>query len=208
VFHGLRPLLVVLDSACEPLLRYWQRLSAQSACRIVCPQQLHPRQAPAAAEPDANGDFSEQRSRIVARQIVLEGAHFGLWVSGDGETCQVIDERGEPVAAASLLLLLAQFLGRNGEEISMAVSAKQAIELESKLASPGLRLCIAGNARQQLAEQMEHSAAQLGSDGRGRYWYPGGGTPDALATLCLLLTLLSESDRHLSEVLDAGVAAK
>jgi phosphomannomutase len=200
--------VIVLDTTCEPLLRYWHKLTLHSACRIVRPQQMTSVQAPAASAPRGEGSFAEQRTSAVARQVILEGAHFGLWISGDGETCRLVDERGEPVAAERVLLLLTEYIGRGQETLSITLAADQAIELESRLAPLDLQCSTAGNSRQQIAEQMQHSATQLGSDGRGRYWYPGNGTPDALATLCLLLSLLSESDRPLSEVLDAGAAAK
>jgi hypothetical protein len=207
-FHGLRPLVIVLDSTCEPLLRYWQKLTLDSACRIIRPQQVISAHAPTASARSGEDGFAEQRTRAVARQVVLEGAHFGMWISGDGETCHLVNERGEPVTAERVLLLLAEYIGRGNEALPIALVADEAVERESRLKPLELRRCTAGIAREQIADEMEHSAAQLGSDGRGRYWYPGGGTPDALATLCLLLSLLSESDRPLSEVLDAGAAAK
>jgi phosphomannomutase len=204
VFHGLRPLVIVLDTTCEPLLRYWQKLSGQSACRILrthnAPHQLTSRSSPVTSE------FRLQRLLAVSRQVVLEGAHFGLWISGDGEACTVVDELGEPVPAARLLWLLAQFVTRQQPDAVVVVAGDQVSELQ-RMATQ-LQVLPAINARQQLASTAEATAATLASDGQGRYWFAGSSTPDAFATLCLLLTLLSESDRSLSEVLDDLTPAK
>lgn len=212
VFHGLRPLVIVLDTACEPLLRYWQKLSRQTACRVIRPQAAHLANAP---DPSAQSEgasaqraFTEQRIQSVARQVVLDGAHFGVWISGDAETCELVDERGEPVSPASVLLLLARFVARKGKRGTIVIAANQASKLERPLATADLPLFAVDNSRQQISEQAERSAAILASDARGRYWYPGNATPDALATLCLLLALLSESDRPLSEVLDDSATAQ
>jgi hypothetical protein len=208
VFHGLRPLVIVLDTACEPLLRYWHKLSEQTACRIVRPQPPHLANQPTMDRLFGAGAFVEQRIQSVARQVLLDGAHFGLWMSGDGESCELVDERGEPVAPARVLLLLRQYVGRKGERAATVIAENQSLELERQPPAPDLRQYARGNTRQQIAEQAQLAAAPLASDGRGRYWFAGGATPDALATLCLLLALLSESDRPLSEVLDDTPAAK
>jgi len=112
-YHGLRPLGIVLDTPCRPLIEYLQKLTAQSACRIV---------------------EAECRAADPPR-------HLAAQVDGNGQTCQVFDERGTPVEPACLKRLLA---------------------------------------------------------GAG----PSG--PDALATITGLLVLLSQSDRPLSELVDAA----
>jgi phosphomannomutase len=51
---------------------------------------------------------------------------------------------------------------------------------------------------------MEDERALVGGGPSGRFWYARSGhvSPDALVTLSLLLTILSQSDRPLSRVLD------
>jgi hypothetical protein len=56
---------------------------------------------------------------------------------------------------------------------------------------------------------MISSGATLGADRAGRVWYGEAGSRavvDALVTLTLLLGILSDDDRPLSEVLDADTA--
>jgi len=186
-FHGLRPLIVALDTTCEPLLRYWQKLTVQSACSVV--------RVEGGWGATANLPYRESRLEAVARQVIVEGAHFGAWIDGQGECLCLVDERGEPVESWRVSLLLRSFLKRHNPDAVFLCDSADTRQ------SPR-------DARQQTCERMTASQAVFGSDG-DRYWLAGSpAVPDALATLCLLLKLLSESDRTLSEVLDAVAAAE
>jgi phosphomannomutase len=59
-----------------------------------------------------------------------------------------------------------------------------------------------------MASAMRRHDALLGGGPSGRYWHSIGQVPlpDALATLTLVLVLLSRDDRPLSAVLDAEAA--
>jgi hypothetical protein len=66
-----------------------------------------------------------------------------------------------------------------------------------------------------MARQVCGHCAPLGADRSGRIWYyhsegarQGYCTADALRTITLLLEILSQSDRPLSEVLDAAWPAR
>ncbi len=85
-YHAMRPLRVVVDSASRPLLEYLERLAAGVACRII---------------PSRVG------RRELSEMVRTEKAHFAASIDGDGETCSILDERGDPVAAERLLQLLA-----------------------------------------------------------------------------------------------------
>jgi hypothetical protein len=162
-------------------------LNVQTACRIV---RLEAGQGPASSI-----SYREARLQAVSRQVIVEGAHFGAWIDGRGECIRLVDERGEPVASGRVSLLLASHLERD--------SSSNAILRES--AGADHETC---STRQQTFERMTANQAEFGNDG-DRYWFGGPpAVPDALAMLCLLLKLLSESDRTLSEVLDAAVAAE
>ncbi len=86
-YHALRPLRVVIDSASGPLVAYLRKLTATVACQVI-PSRVAPRDLP--------------------EQVRTDAAHFAACVDGDGETCRVLDERGQPVPAERLLLLLAK----------------------------------------------------------------------------------------------------
>jgi len=122
-YHALRPLRLLLDSTCAPLIGYLRELTAPTACRIVLRR-----------------DAGER----VPEQIIADKAHFAVSTDGDGETVAVFDQRGRRVERRRL-------------------------------------------------------AALLGADVPLR---------DALATVTMLLVLLSRSDRRFSEVLDLDAAVK
>lgn len=201
MFHGLRPLAFVVDTACRPWLRYWQRLAAESACRLLSPATV-----PIAAG-SASGDESHRRARldVVAATVMAEGAHFGIWIDGDGESCHLIDERGTAVPCGRLLLLLAGHLCPRQTEPAIVLEPECDAELVAQLEQIGARVHRSGPTREQIAERMESTAAVAGGGASGRYWFGGAPpAPDALACLSLLVRILSQSDRPLSEVLDAG----
>jgi phosphoglucomutase/phosphomannomutase/phosphoglucomutase len=198
-FHALRPLRFVLDTASGPLLGYLKRLTKPVACRIV-----HCRTTP-------------DRLPEVIR---AEKAHFAVRVGGDGETCHLFDEQGRPVPAERLLVLLArQLLGDcpdfRAAKMGLSPSPahpQRAVVLEQEtpaavaqaIRAAGARAVFSSARRAEMAAAMREHAALLGGGASGRLWHDHNGLPlpDALRTLSLLLVLLSQSDRPLSEVLD------
>jgi phosphomannomutase len=64
-YHALRPLRIVLDSACDPLVKYLHKLIRSVACQII------PRRT-------ARNELGQQ--------VVAEQAHFAASIDADGET--------------------------------------------------------------------------------------------------------------------------
>ena len=91
-YHGLRPLRVLLDSASAPLVRYMEQLTAPTACRVVACRTTR-----------------EQ----LPGQIRAAAAHFAARIDGNGEGCEVFDERGLAMPPERLSLLLASLGGRD-----------------------------------------------------------------------------------------------
>ncbi len=179
-FHGLRPLGIVLHTASRPLLAYWRELSRDTALKLYRLDE-HGRGTP------ANEDAEPLESEVVkvAREVILTGAHLGFWIDGAGERCELIDEQGRRVPHRRLARLL------NG---AISISAREPLLPGTDLRQPS---------REQFGGKMLEQPQPLMSDGLGRYWFAGRATPDALAVICSVLTLLSRSDWPLSEVLDA-----
>ncbi|NLE38992.1 MAG: hypothetical protein GX621_13295 [Pirellulaceae bacterium] len=226
-YHGLRPLRVVLDTDCRPLVEYARLLVESLECRF-----LH--------------DFDD--SRPLADRVVANRAHFGVRIDGIGETCRAVDERGVDVPGERFLGLIAGYLLAQGRQrmvegdasrpsetvcntaatITRPVSEAAAMttrpasdataaptlvledsarpERESIPQAMGYRVVRAAGRRGAMHRAMVAEAAPLGGGPSGRFWYSGPGhvVPDALVTLSLLLGILSQSDRPLSEVLDAA----
>ena len=112
-------------------------------------------------------------------RVVAEQAHFGISIDAAGEACQIVDERGNyvvPHALARHLTLRAE--GIRVEEGETAIPSEQRYD---QLVANDSDICVTPN---------------------GRFWF-GDPSPtvDGLQVLARLLTLLSQSDRGLSDVL-------
>ena len=92
-YHALRPLRVVLDSACGPLVDDFAKLTEPFDFRIT--------------------RYEGSRDGL-ARMVCDESAHFGARIDGNGETCDIWDERGRPVAWDRLRPLLESILPAGG----------------------------------------------------------------------------------------------
>ena len=214
-YHALRPLRFVLESSCGALVGYLKKLTEPVACRIIeCRsadkvgwvEQSEPHLA---LEPAHRNRWASLRSTQptpsrLAERIVAERAHFGVAVGDDGETCRLYDEQGRQVAAERLLLLVAGHLLSERPQRTVVLEAETAAEVAEAIRAAGGRVALSGARRAEMAAAMQAHGGLLGGGPSGRFWYDSDGLPlpDALMTLTLLLVLLSQSDRTLSEVLD------
>lgn len=198
MFHGLRPLRFVLDTTCQPLLRSWGELSAMSACETIFG-------GTGGMSRLATGSLMERRLAVVADRVVSHAAHFGMWIDGDGETCLLVDELGRPVHAESLLLALAAYVcGRQPAPHVLLESAASGA-CERQLERLGAEVSRAPSTRQAMSEWFAERGAVLAGGPSGRVWFAARPpAPDALLALCFWLSVLSQSDRTASEVLDAA----
>jgi phosphomannomutase len=79
-------------------------------------------------------------------------------------------------------------------------------QISDKLAQLGATALTSGTTREETYLAMLEHQALLGGGASGRYWFLADWpVADALLTLSLLLTILSQSDRPLSMVLDAAI---
>ena len=204
LFHGLRPLRFVLDTTCEPLVRYFHALSAHAACQALRDRAISGDvQANDASSSD--GSFADRRVEAVGRRVLAQRAHFGLWIDGDGENCRLVDERGAAADGEVLLLTLAEYICRERPGVSLFVNREISANLASALERAGARVVEGGDTRQEAYDAIVAGGAVFGGGASGRFWFAGDPpVADALMTLSVFLTLLSQSDRAVSEVLDAA----
>lgn len=190
-YHALRPLRLVIDTGCRPLIGYFRQLSATVACEAsLCREP--------AKTPHARGLGLIERVRA-------EQAHFGIWIDGDGEACTVVDERGEPVDPERIMLLLAGCVLKEQPGGAVVLEHGASAYAEQRLAATGARVVRSSASRAAMHDAMRHSNALLGGGPSGRFWHRcQGPTADGLETLSLLLTTLSQSDRHVSELVAAS----
>ncbi len=185
-YHALRPLRFLLHSSCGPLVGYLTKLTEPVACRAI----------PCRSATDR-----------WAEQILAERAHFAVRIDDDGERCRLYDERGCHVPAGRLLVLLARHLLSELPRRTIVLEKGTPAAVAEAIRAADSRVVFCGARRAEVAAAMQQHGAVLGGGPSGRLWYDVDTVPlpDALRTLTVLLVVLSQSDRPLSEVLDAGV---
>ena len=201
-FHALRPLRFVLDTTCRPLVRYLESLTADAACRVLRPAVVGNSRLEHAAAADAS--YVERRQRTLAQNVLAEQAHFGVWIDGAGESCRLTDENGTPVHGERLFELCVSYVLQQQPEATIVLEPGASDKLQAALARAGARILRARATRQAMYDAIETAGAAFGLAPDGAIWYSG--EPplcDGLMTVNLLLTILSQSDRSVSEVLDA-----
>jgi len=184
-YHALRPLRIMLSSACHPIDDYLKRLFQTVSCEVIrCPATL----------------------KCLGKHVRGAKAHLGAQIEGDGETCKLYDEQGQLVSTDRLLLLLVrQVLGKDSEE-TIVLENEISASVNERLAASGIRIKRNAPSREAMYSTITDLSARFGGGPSGRFWYKIGDTvaPDALMTLTLLLKAASRSDRQLSQVLDSA----
>jgi phosphomannomutase len=187
-YHALRPLRVVVSTLSLPVVTCLETLTARVACQII---------------PYAG------RSEKLGEQILSERAHFGIHVADDGETCHVLDERGQAVPAERLLMLLARQQMADHPQAGIVLEPGTSATVVEAIHGWGGQAVFGSATRAGMAATLVRTEALLGGGPSGRFWYAvGHPSADALRTLTLLLALLSRSDRPFSEVLDAALPVR
>ncbi len=190
-YHALRPLRLVLDTGCLPLIQYLKQLASKVACEVTLCREP-------AKTTDASGVGLAQRVR-------LERAHFGIWIDGDGEACRIVDERGVLLSPEQVLILLARCLLKEQPGATIVLEEEASNSTAEQLAAAGACVVRSAASRAAMHEAMNTRQALLGGGPSGRYWFRSQPPmADGLETLSLLLTALSQSDRHLSEMTGSG----
>lgn len=136
--------------------------------------------------------------------VVQEGAHFGLLIDDDAQTCAVWDERGAMVPPRRLTLLLAETFLAESRHAHIVIESTAFKDLLRPIdrrdgfcaeAEPGLW---------GVSHVMRETNAVFAGGDSGRYWFRESiPTCDAILTLAKLLQALSRSDTEFSGVLTA-----
>ncbi|MCE9554454.1 MAG: hypothetical protein K8T91_13895 [Planctomycetes bacterium] len=182
-FHALRPLRFVLDSTSLPIKQQLARLAQRVSLEII----------PA-------GTSNSSGASEVMQQVCQVGAHFGLRIDGDGVNCRLFDEQGQEVPAERLAILVLRYYQEKSPERALVVE-QPAFQAARAALGREARLHVAPISREGVARAMLAGDAVAGGGVSGRNWFASP-TPVACAlrTLAVLLTVLSRSDRPVSEV--------
>ncbi len=211
-YHALRPLHFTLDTTCDPLVRYLRKLLEPVCCHF------HIKPRPVVAPESSSITTGPQKlerpgASLRPANAPTPGSNhpapaFGIRIDDDGEVCHVQDERGRPVPAERLLLLLAGHLAAEHPEPAVVLERGTPRPAVRRIRNAAGRAVFSDARRETMADAMRKHRALLGGGRGGRFWYDVDGLPmpDALRTLTHLLVLLSHSDRHFSQVLDREAA--
>lgn len=197
MFHALRPLKLVLETNCEPLAAYLDALVANAGCQVIRMSRQSDMPTGGVCRPS-----SESAATELGRQVVAAGAHGGLWVSGDGERVRVVDEQGATVDDDALWLTLVRYVCDERPSAMVIVDGTAGVATRERSSQHRTTLVTAANTREAIHGAMETEGALLGRGPSGQYWFAGEpAASDALVAISLLLRILSQSDRPVSEVL-------
>jgi len=193
--EGPRRLRVVVDSCngagSVVAPRLLETLGAEVVAINVTPDGLFPR----GAEP-----VPENLGAL--RAAVLEsGADIGFAQDMDADRLAVVSERGEAVGEENTLVLATQYvLGHERGPVVANLSTTHALEvLAARFDCPVYRSRI-GEAN--VAEEMGRRGAVVGGEGNGGVIYPRiNFARDSLVGMALILHLLAETGRAVSEIL-------
>ncbi len=193
-FHALRPLQVCVGCSNRPVRDLIGRLFQKLACRLI------PVSIPVRARNllDA-ADFDNLRMQQMVRQ---QGAHFGLLIDDDGQTCAVWDERGELVPNRRLTLLLAETILAEARHSHIVLEAEVSQELLRPIDRRDGFCAMAAATPWNISHAMREANAVFAGGDSGRYWFQESmPTCDAVLTLAKLLQALSRSDAEMSAVI-------
>jgi phosphomannomutase len=178
-FHALRPLRLVLDTTSLPLRRQIARLAQRVALNIT---------------------YCSGADDSLADRVRQTGAHFGLWIDGDGVRCQLLDEQGNEVPSERLTILLLRHFQQDSPEGPFVVDEGAFRAVHAALGRD-VQLHAASATREGVARAMLQQGA-VAAGGPGGCFYSSTPAPVACAlrTLTLLLTIFSHSDAPVSAV--------
>lgn len=195
-FHALRPLKVCVGCSNRPVRDLIGRLFQRLACRLI-PVSI-PVRARNLFDPTDSDNLRMQQA------VQQEAAHFGLLVDDDGQTCVVWDERGEPVPARQLTLLLAETILAEARHSHIVLETEAAAELLRSIERRDGLCALAEATPCSVSQAMRETNAVFGGGDSGRFWFRESiPTCDAVLTLAKLLQALSRSDAEMSAVIAA-----
>jgi len=135
--------------------------------------------------------------------VLAQGADIGLAFDGDADRVFLVDERAEPVSGSlTTALVAASLLKKNpGETILYNLICSHVVpEVVAELGGTSIRTQVGHSIIKQV---MAESNAIFGGEHSGHYYYRDNFRADSgIITALLVLELLSQSDKPLSELLE------
>jgi phosphoglucosamine mutase len=141
--------------------------------------------------------------KIVAREVVAQGADLGICFDGDADRALFADSQGKVVNGDAIMLLLARDLERRGELANHTVVATTMsnMGLEIALRESSIKMLRAPVGDKYVLEEMRRSGAVLGGEQSGHIILSREATTgDGLLTAVRVLEIVAASGRPLAEL--------
>ena len=185
-FHALRPLQIGVACHAPMVASLLDELFNELPCR------LHWLDAPESGDALRSSTPTLTRLGAVVRS---EQLHAGVLIGDDGQSLQILNERGRPIPLTSLLPAFARLCGADPRTAEIAVDETVPPAEITRLSRNGWRVAAAAGHRESLPRTLRQSSTVLAADSAGRCWFRDHSPPcDALLTLARLLQSLSLTD--------------
>ncbi len=139
----------------------------------------------------------------VQRAVIEERANIGIALDGDGDRAILVDEKGELFDGDDVMALLGIRMASEGKLSAKTVVATvmSNFGLELALRNAGIRLVRTDVGDPAVAREMRTNSYNLGGEQSGHVIFMDHSTTgDGLITALLVLTVMAESGRPLSEL--------
>ncbi len=159
-----------------------------------------------AVEPDGkniNLNCGAVHLDLIRETVLREHANVGIALDGDGDRVMLVDERGETFDGDDVMALLGRKLAAEGRLAGNAVVATvmSNFGLEVALRDAGVRLIRTEVGDPAVAREMRLNSYNLGGEQSGHVIFMDHSTTgDGLISALMVLAMLSESGRPLSEL--------
>ncbi|WP_125255142.1 phosphomannomutase/phosphoglucomutase [Brevundimonas fluminis] len=153
---------------------------------------------------DPNPEDREMLAEI-SRRVVETGADLGLGFDGDGDRCGVVDDRGEPIFADKMGLLLARGLAADhpGARFVVDVKSTGLFDTDPVLAAHGCTVDWWMTGHSHMKRRVAATGALMGFEKSGHFFPApplGRGYDDGVATAGLVMDLVARAGRPLSDL--------
>jgi phosphoglucosamine mutase len=141
--------------------------------------------------------------KVVAAEVVAQGASMGITFDGDADRALFADEHGQVVNGDAVLLLAARDLATRGllTNLTVVATTMSNMGLEAALKRSGIKMLRAPVGDKYVLEEMLATGAALGGEQSGHILFTGRSTTgDGLLTALLLLDIVHRSGKTLAQL--------
>ncbi|MDR3745249.1 MAG: phosphoglucosamine mutase [Acidobacteriaceae bacterium] len=141
--------------------------------------------------------------KVVAAEVVAQGASMGITFDGDADRALFADEHGQVVNGDAVLLLAARDLAARGllTNFTVVATTMSNMGLEAALNRSGIKMLRAPVGDKYVLEEMLATGAALGGEQSGHILFTGRSTTgDGLLTALLLLDIVHRSGKTLAQL--------